>query len=46
VLGHGERELATVCLPDRPQAGPGHSRGPVFLGGIAARAGLWTCSSR
>jgi hypothetical protein len=26
VLGHGERELATVCLPDRPQAGPGHSR--------------------
>ena len=28
VLGHGERELATVCLPDRPQAGPGHSRRP------------------
>jgi hypothetical protein len=26
VLGHGERELAKVCLPDRPQAGPGHSR--------------------
>jgi mycofactocin radical SAM maturase len=42
VLGHGERELATVCLPDRPRAGPGHSRrsGPVFvpLGRIAARA--------
>jgi mycofactocin radical SAM maturase len=37
VLGHGERELATVCLPDRPQAGPGHSRrqpgrsAPVFV---------------
>ena len=26
VLGHGERELAKICLPDRPQAGPGHSR--------------------
>jgi mycofactocin radical SAM maturase len=44
VLGHGERALATVCLPDRPQPGPGHSRGPVFLGQpvvqgrIAARA--------
>jgi mycofactocin biosynthetic radical S-adenosylmethionine protein MftC len=36
VLGHGERALATVCLPDRPQPGPGHSRGPVFLGQIAA----------
>jgi [mycofactocin precursor peptide]-tyrosine decarboxylase / 3-amino-5-[(4-hydroxyphenyl)methyl]-4,4-dimethylpyrrolidin-2-one synthase len=37
VLGHGERELATVCLPDRPQPGPGHSRrqpgrsAPVFV---------------
>jgi mycofactocin biosynthetic radical S-adenosylmethionine protein MftC len=42
VLGHGERALATVCLPDRPRPGPGHSRGsraPVFLGRIAARAG-------
>ena len=29
VLGHGERELAKVCLPDRPQAGPGHSRRPA-----------------
>jgi len=38
VLGHGERALAGVCLPDRPQAGPGHSRRPVFLGQIAARA--------
>jgi len=41
VLGHGERELAKVCLPDRPRAGPGHSRssrGPVFLGQIAVRA--------
>jgi len=42
VLGHGERELAKVCLPDRPQAGPGHSRrpSPVFvpLGRITARA--------
>ena len=46
VLGHGERELAKVCLPDRPHAGPGHSRSqagrsaPVFvpLGRIAARA--------
>ncbi|HEV2252173.1 MAG TPA: mycofactocin radical SAM maturase [Streptosporangiaceae bacterium] len=46
VLGHGERELAKVCLPDRPKAGPGHSRrqaarsGPVFvpLGRMAARA--------
>ena len=26
VLGHGERELAKVCLPDRPRPGPGHSR--------------------
>jgi hypothetical protein len=37
VLGHGERELAKVCLPDRPQAAPGHSRrqpgrsAPVFV---------------
>ena len=37
VLGHGERELAKVCLPDRPRAGPGHSRrqagrsAPVFV---------------
>ena len=38
VLGHGERALAAVCLPDRPPPGPGHSRGPVFLGQIAARA--------
>jgi mycofactocin biosynthetic radical S-adenosylmethionine protein MftC len=46
VLGHGERELAKVCLPDRPKAGPGHSRrqatrsGPVFvpLGPMAVRA--------
>jgi len=46
VLGHGERELAKVCLPDRPQAGPGHSRrspgrrDPVFvpLGRIPVRA--------
>ena len=44
VLGHGERELARVCLPDRPRAGPGHSKGsrgsgdPVFLGQIATRA--------
>jgi len=41
VFGHGERELAKVCLPERPQAGPGHSRrsAPVFvpLGRIAAR---------
>jgi len=41
VFGHGERELAKVCLPERPQAGPGHSRrsAPVFvpLGWIAAR---------
>jgi mycofactocin radical SAM maturase len=29
VLGHGERELAKVCLPDRPQAAPGHSRRPA-----------------
>lgn len=33
----GNRRLATVCLPDRPQAGPGHSRrqpgrsDPVFV---------------
>ena len=26
VKGHGERELAKVCLPDRPQPGPGPSR--------------------
>jgi len=42
VLGHGEPALAAVCLPDRPQPGPGHSRGfqaPVFLGQIATRAG-------
>ncbi len=42
VLGHGERELAKVCLPDRPPAGPGHSRrpAPVFLplGRIPVRA--------
>jgi mycofactocin biosynthetic radical S-adenosylmethionine protein MftC len=46
VLGHGERELAKVCLPDRPKAGPGHSRNqaarpaPVFvpLGRMAVRA--------
>jgi mycofactocin radical SAM maturase len=42
VLGHGERELAKVCLPDRPRQGPGHSRGsgPVFvpLGRIPGRA--------
>jgi mycofactocin radical SAM maturase len=42
VLGYGERELAQVCLPDRPKAGPGHSRraSPVFvpLGQMAARA--------
>jgi hypothetical protein len=42
VFGYGERELAKVCLPERPQAGPGHSRrsAPVFvpLGRIAARA--------
>ena len=42
VLGHGERELAKVCLPDRPRPGPGHSRGsaPVFvpLGQIPVRA--------
>jgi mycofactocin radical SAM maturase len=46
VLGHGERELAKVCLPDRPKAGPGHSRrssgriAPVLvpLGEIAVRA--------
>jgi mycofactocin radical SAM maturase len=42
VFGHGERELAKVCLPDRPQAGPGHSRrsAPVFVpfGRIAAGA--------
>ena len=41
VLGHGERELAKVCLPDRPKAGPGHSRhAPVFvpLGQMAVRA--------
>jgi len=40
VKGHGERALATVCLPDRPRAAPGHSRRPVFvqLGRTAARA--------
>ena len=42
VLGHGERELAKVCLPDRPRPGPGHSRGsaPVFvpLGRMPVRA--------
>jgi mycofactocin biosynthetic radical S-adenosylmethionine protein MftC len=46
VLGHGQRELAQVCLPDRPRAGPGHSRrqpgrlGPVFvpLDRVTARA--------
>jgi mycofactocin biosynthetic radical S-adenosylmethionine protein MftC len=42
VLGHGERELAKVCLPDRLRQGPGHSRGsaPVFvpLGRIPVRA--------
>jgi len=31
VMGHGERALAQVCLPDRPKVGPGHSRAPVFL---------------
>jgi mycofactocin radical SAM maturase len=50
VMGHGERALAKVCLPDRPGGGPGHSRqagagrrgrpAPVFvpLGRIATRA--------
>jgi len=41
VLGLGERALATVSLPDRPQGATGHSRAsraPVFLGQIAARA--------
>jgi mycofactocin radical SAM maturase len=27
VFGHGERALASVCLPARPLAGPGHSHG-------------------
>ncbi|MGH3925696.1 MAG: mycofactocin radical SAM maturase [Pseudonocardiaceae bacterium] len=31
VLGRGERALATLCLPDRPRVGPGHSHGPVFV---------------
>jgi mycofactocin radical SAM maturase len=31
VLGHGESALASVCLPERPQTGPGHSRRPVLL---------------
>ena len=42
VLGHGERELAKVCLPDRPSPGPGHSRraAAVFvpLGRLPVRA--------
>jgi mycofactocin radical SAM maturase len=31
VLGHGESALASMCLPERPQTGPGHSRRPVLL---------------
>jgi len=39
VLGHGERELAKVCLPDRPRVGPGHSRKVmVQLGQARVRA--------
>jgi len=39
VLGHGERALATVCLPDRPQVGPDHSRKVFVPIGTASRGG-------
>jgi hypothetical protein len=37
VMGHGERELAKVCLPDRPRVGPGHSRKVMVQLGRVAR---------